>query len=76
MDMQSEVTDLKVLAKIEEVSLQIANSRRDLAHFSLAGLAVGILTKESHKKITLKLRDVRLNDKNVKSIHKTVIYNY
>lgn len=72
MDMQNEITDIKILAKIEEVSLHIANDRRDLAHFALVGISSGIVSKKSHKKITLKLKDIRLRDKNVKSIHKTV----
>lgn len=63
---------MKIIAKLERVSVEIVNDKRPIVNLSIQNLLSSIIIKSSYTEVSLTLRDINVHDKNPQSIHTTV----
>lgn len=65
---------VKVVAKMEQVAIEIENEKRPITNLKIENLNAGIIMKTSYTELTLKLQDIVVKDLNTETIHSTVIF--
>lgn len=65
---------VKVVAKMEQVTVEIENEKRPISNLKIENLYAGVIMKTSYTELTLKLQDIIVKDLNSESIHSTVIF--
>lgn len=63
---------MKIVAKLERVSVEIENDKRPIVNLSIQNLLSSVIIKSSYTEVSLTLRDINVHDKNPQSIHTTV----
>lgn len=66
---------VKVLAKMEQVAIEIENEKRPISSLRIENMKAGVIMKTSYTELTLKLQDIVVTDPNTETIHSTVIPN-
>lgn len=64
---------VKVLAKMEQVAIEIENDKRPITNLRIEHMNAGVIMKTSYTELTLKLQDIIVTDLNTETIHSTVI---
>lgn len=64
---------VKVVAKMEQVAIEIENEKRPISNLRIENLNAGVIMKTSCTELTLKLQDIIVTDLNTETIHSTVI---
>lgn len=63
---------VKVMAKMEQVSIEVENEKRPLTNLKIRNLNAGVIMKTSYTELTVKLQDIVVEDLNTDTIHSTV----
>lgn len=63
---------VKVVAKMEQVAIEIENERRPITSLRIENMNAGVIMKTSYTELTLKLQDITVTDLNSETIHSTV----
>lgn len=64
---------VKVVAKMEQVAIEIENQKRPISSLKIENLHAGVIMKTSYTELILKLQDIIVTDLNTETIHSTVI---
>lgn len=64
---------IKLIAKMEQVSIGIENEKRPITHLKIQNLNAGVIMKTSYTELNLKLQDIIVEDLNSENIHSTVL---
>ncbi|XP_070507341.1 intermembrane lipid transfer protein Vps13 isoform X3 [Chironomus tepperi] len=64
---------IKVLAKMEDVTIKIENDVREIAAMEIKNLTSGITMKTSYTEVTMNLEDIVVTDLNPKTIHTNIL---
>lgn len=64
---------VKVVAKMEQVAIEIENEKRPISNLRIENLTAGVIMKTSYTELTLKLQDIIVTDLNSETIHSTVM---
>lgn len=63
---------VKVVAKMEQVAIEIENEKRPITNLRIENLNAGVIMKTSYTELTIKLQDIIVKDLNTETIHSTV----
>lgn len=63
---------VKVVAKMEQVAIEIENEKRPITNLRIENLNAGVIMKTSYTELTVKLQDIIVKDLNTETIHSTV----
>lgn len=63
---------VKVVAKMEQVAIEIENEKRPITNLKIENLNAGVIMKTSYTELTVKLQDIIVKDLNTETIHSTV----
>lgn len=63
---------IKLIAKMEQVSIGIATEKRPITNMKIQNLNAGVIMKTSYTELNLKLQDIIVEDLNSETIHSTV----
>jgi len=64
---------VKVVAKMEQVAIEIENEKRPISNLKIENLNAGVIMKTSYTELTLKLQDIIVTDLNRETIHNTIL---
>lgn len=64
---------IRVVAKLEKVSVELKNEKRSLSLLEIQNLQAGVIMKTSYTEITVKLEDINIRDMNPETIHSTIL---
>lgn len=63
---------VKVVAKMEQVAIEIENEKRPITNLKIENLNAGVIMKTSYTELSVKLQDIIVKDLNTETIHSTV----
>lgn len=63
---------VKVVAKMEQVAIEIENEKRPITNLTIENLNAGVIMKTSYTELSVKLQDIIVKDLNTETIHSTV----
>lgn len=63
---------VKVVAKMEQVAIEIENEKRPITNLKIENLTAGVIMKTSYTELSVKLQDIIVKDLNTETIHSTV----
>lgn len=64
---------VKVVAKLEDVSVELQNEQRSIAVLEVKNLQAGVIMKTSYTDVNLRLQDIVVTDKNESSVHPKIL---
>lgn len=66
---------IKLIAKMEQVSIGIETEKRPITNLKIRNLNAGVIMKTSYTELNLKLQDIIIEDLNTETIHSTVSFS-
>lgn len=64
---------MKVVAKVEDFSVELQNEQRSIAVLEVKNLQAGVIMKTSYTDVNLRLQDIVVTDKNENSVHPKIL---